>query len=284
MTIAIDDTRLDATFAALANSTRRAILARLAEGAATVNELAEPFDMTLPAISKHIKVLERAGLGRRGHRAQFRPCAIEASRTAGGLDMGGAIPVHLGVTLRPDGRLPHATSTAAGQERKPMTNNNESANAVVIERSFDAPIDLIWKMWTDPEHFKAWYGPQGATIPVAEIDVRVGGRRFVGMEMNTPNGPMQMWFTGEHLAVDEPNRLAYTESMSDENGNVQSPSAMGMPEGHPTTTEVRVELASRGPDEDGDDPHRHPGRLPWRDGLEHGVRQAGDVRRRETTM
>jgi DNA-binding transcriptional ArsR family regulator len=80
MTITVDNDRLDATFAALANSTRRAILARLAAGAATVNELAEPFDMTLPAVSKHIKVLERAGLIRRGHRAQFRPCTIEGSR------------------------------------------------------------------------------------------------------------------------------------------------------------------------------------------------------------
>lgn len=80
MTIAVVDDKLSATFAALANSTRRAILARLAEGSATVNELAEPFEMTLPAISKHIKVLERAGLVRRGHRAQFRPCAIEASQ------------------------------------------------------------------------------------------------------------------------------------------------------------------------------------------------------------
>jgi Helix-turn-helix domain len=71
---------------------RRAILARLAEGGATVNELAEPFVMTLPAISKHIKVLERAGT------------------------------------------LP--------------------GTPVVIERSFDAPADLIWRMWTDPEHFK----------------------------------------------------------------------------------------------------------------------------------
>src|SRR5467141_5426404 len=78
--MAIDDDRLDETFAALANSTRRAILARLAEGSATVNELAEPFAMTLPAISKHIKVLERAGLVRRGHRAQYRPCALDAAR------------------------------------------------------------------------------------------------------------------------------------------------------------------------------------------------------------
>ena len=47
-------------------------------------------------------------------------------------------------------------------------------DSVVIERSFAAPIALVWKMWTDPEHFKAWYGPQGATIPVARFDVRVG--------------------------------------------------------------------------------------------------------------
>ena len=123
-----------------------------------------------------------------------------------------------------------------------MTQANDFQDSVVIERSFAAPIALIWKMWTDPEHFKAWYGPQGATIPVARFDVRVGGSRFVGMEMTTPNGPMRMWFTGEHLEVAEPDRLVYTEAMSDEDGNVQSPAAMGMPEGHPTTTEVRVAL------------------------------------------
>src|SRR5262245_57238254 len=79
MKAAIDEDRLDETFAALANSTRRALLARLARGAATVNELAEPFAMTLPAISKHIKVLERAGLVIRAQQAQFRPCALDAA-------------------------------------------------------------------------------------------------------------------------------------------------------------------------------------------------------------
>jgi DNA-binding transcriptional ArsR family regulator len=77
-----DDERLTATFAALANSTRRAILARLTRGAATVNELAEPFDMKLPAVSKHLKVLERAGLIVRGQHAQFRPCALDAAPLA----------------------------------------------------------------------------------------------------------------------------------------------------------------------------------------------------------
>jgi DNA-binding transcriptional ArsR family regulator len=78
----LEEARLDETFAALANSTRRAILARLAEGEANVNDLAEPFDLTLPAISKHIKVLEHAGLITRGRRAQFRPCTIDAAPLA----------------------------------------------------------------------------------------------------------------------------------------------------------------------------------------------------------
>ena len=74
--------RLDTTFAALADSTRRAILARLASGEATVTELAEPFAMTQPAISKHLKVLERAGLISRGRDAQRRPRRLEAKPLA----------------------------------------------------------------------------------------------------------------------------------------------------------------------------------------------------------
>jgi len=73
----ITDDRLDETFAALANSTRRAIIARLADGEAGVNEIAEPFDLTLPAISKHIKVLERAGMVQRSRRGQYRLCALD---------------------------------------------------------------------------------------------------------------------------------------------------------------------------------------------------------------
>jgi DNA-binding transcriptional ArsR family regulator len=74
--------RLDATFAALADPTRRAILARLASGSASVAEIAEPFAMSQPAISKHLKVLEGAGLISRGREAQRRPCRLEAGRLA----------------------------------------------------------------------------------------------------------------------------------------------------------------------------------------------------------
>ncbi len=76
--MAMQADRLSTTFAALADPTRRAILARLTRGETSVSELAEPFDMSLPAISKHLKVLERAGLIARGREAQWRPCRLEA--------------------------------------------------------------------------------------------------------------------------------------------------------------------------------------------------------------
>jgi DNA-binding transcriptional ArsR family regulator len=73
----INADQLNATFAALAHPTRRAILARLASGECSVTELAEPFDMSMPAVSKHLRVLERAGLIARGREAQWRPCRLE---------------------------------------------------------------------------------------------------------------------------------------------------------------------------------------------------------------
>ncbi|HZC54018.1 MAG TPA: SRPBCC domain-containing protein [Mycobacterium sp.] len=124
--------------------------------------------------------------------------------------------------------------------------DNASRDAVVIERSFEAPAELIWQMWTEPEHFKAWYGPGGAAVPVAKMDVRVGGSRLVCLEVATPDGRKQMWFTGQYREVVANRRLVYTESISDEHGNVLSPSQLGMPDAHPTTTEVTVELEDLG--------------------------------------
>jgi uncharacterized protein YndB with AHSA1/START domain len=121
-----------------------------------------------------------------------------------------------------------------------MSNITVSEDAVVIERTFDAAIDLIWQMWTDPEHFKKWYGPQGFTVPVAEMDVHVGGKRLICMA--SPDGSMKMWTTGEYVEIVPNERLVYTESPADENGHVVSPSAIGLPEGYPTTTEVTVLL------------------------------------------
>jgi uncharacterized protein YndB with AHSA1/START domain len=119
-----------------------------------------------------------------------------------------------------------------------MSNKTISKDAIVIERIFDAPVDLIWQMWTQPEHFKKWYGPKGFTVPVAEMDMRVGGKRLVCMA--SPDGSMKMWTTGKYMEVVPNERLVYTDSPADENGDVVSPSAMGMPEGYPATTEVTI--------------------------------------------
>lgn len=120
--------------------------------------------------------------------------------------------------------------------------------SVHLERTVDAPIDVMWDMWTVPEHFAAWYGPAGATASVSEMDVAVGGRRLVSIEMSTPNGPMTMWFTGTHTEVRRPHRLVYTEAPCDETGAPLPPEQMGMPPGDPIDTEVVVELteADRG--------------------------------------
>lgn len=125
-----------------------------------------------------------------------------------------------------------------------MSDNNTSQDAIVMERTFDAPVHLIWQMWTAPDDFKKWYGPKGFTVPVAEMDVRAGGKRLICMA--SPDGTMKMWTTGEYLEILPNQRLVYTESPADENGNVVSPAEVGMPEGYPVTTQVTVLLEDLG--------------------------------------
>jgi uncharacterized protein YndB with AHSA1/START domain len=125
-----------------------------------------------------------------------------------------------------------------------MNDSSITEDAVVIERTFEAAVNIIWQMWTDPELFKQWYGPQGFTVPVADMDLRVGGKRLICMA--SPDGSMKMWTTGEFTEIVSSERLVYTESPADENGNVVSPSAMGMPDGYPATTEVTVLLEDLG--------------------------------------
>lgn len=115
-----------------------------------------------------------------------------------------------------------------------MSTSESTTDAVILERTFDAPIDEVWQMWADPVAFAGWYGPAGAEVPVCEMDVRVGGRRRVCMRFETPSGAREMWFTGEFLEVSEPGRLVYTEAMTDADGNP-------VPGGHPPT-EVTVEF------------------------------------------
>lgn len=123
---------------------------------------------------------------------------------------------------------------------------NDDTQWARIERRIDGAPSEVWSMWTDPNKFASWYGPNGMTIPVAEMDLSLGGKRKICMEMVTPERTMTMWFTGEFTGIDAPSRLSYTEAMCDADGNIIPPSAMGMPEGTPEMTEVVVELSEDG--------------------------------------
>ena len=110
------------TFSALADPTRRAIIARLARGEASVGELAKPFDVSLPAISRHLKVLERAGLIERGREAQWRPCRLEAQAVAGDRPLARTLPPVLAGKLRSSRSLSHHTPGEGRAPAHPQAN------------------------------------------------------------------------------------------------------------------------------------------------------------------
>lgn len=96
---------------------------------------------------------------------------------------------------------------------------------LVITRVFDAPRELVWKTWTEPERMQRWWGPKGFTAPACKIDLRVGGRYH--MCMRSPEG-QEFWTTGVYREVVEPSRLVYTDSFADEKGNAVPASHYGM--------------------------------------------------------
>ena len=103
---------------------------------------------------------------------------------------------------------------------------------IEVSRTFEAPLELLWKAWTEPEHFMKWYGPKDFTAPTCEIDLREGGRHL--WSMRSPDGK-QMYYTGSYKEVAPMDRLVFSDSMSDAEGNV-----MGMGEGIPESMDVTV--------------------------------------------
>lgn len=118
--------------------------------------------------------------------------------------------------------------------------NGIQEKQIVVSRSFDAPLELLWQAWTEPEHFMKWYGPKGFTTPECEIDLQVGGRHFWCME--SPNG-MKMYYSGTYKEIVPMERLVFTDGMTDADGNPLPPSAMGMPGDAPMTMDVTVTFA-----------------------------------------
>lgn len=125
--------------------------------------------------------------------------------------------------------------------------NAESTGATqvdhfVLERTFDAPAALVFKAWTEPEHFKQWIAPQGYTIPFCEIDLRVGGK--MKAVMRGPAG--DHWFAGEYLELDPPRKIVSTDYFCDPDGNPLQPSEIGLPESWPAVNHVTITFREEG--------------------------------------
>ena len=162
--MAID--HLSTTFAALADPTRRAILARLVQGEATVNELAEPFELSLPAVSKHLKVLQRAGLISQGRKAQWRPCRLETTPLQ---DVANWMEDYrrfwdesfqrLDEYLKELQAQAHCAGTRTGKGEHPWSRSlvpprrsrRHRIARSSMSRVFDAPRELVFQAHTDPQ-------------------------------------------------------------------------------------------------------------------------------------
>jgi uncharacterized protein YndB with AHSA1/START domain len=126
-----------------------------------------------------------------------------------------------------------------------MTNNkrngtndtNVKENEIVITRIFDAPRELVWKAWTDPEQMMRWWGPTHYTTPVCKMDFRVGGAYLYCMR--SPEG-QDFWATGVYREIVRPERIVYTDSFADEHGNVVPATYYGMDQDTPLELLVTV--------------------------------------------
>ena len=186
----VSDADLDRAFAALADPVRRAIIARLSRGAATVNELAEPFEISKQAVSKHIQVLELAGLVSRTRDAQRRPVHLEAARLEAmtawidryRLARRAAVPVarrrprtHHPIRRESGNHTEHNRQGAAVMSN-PLTLDIPAGKPWIdFTREFDAPVEAVFNAHRDPELVRQWLGPRGYEMQIERWDFTSGG-------------------------------------------------------------------------------------------------------------
>lgn len=208
---------LSAVFAALADPTRRAILAKLSQGEFSVNQLAEPFNKSLPAISRHLKVLEQAGLISRTQKAQWRPRKLETRRLKEAFhwmedyrnlwdqsltNLDRYLLTYNNITEKGDA-VYHTKVTQAGRE-------------VTFERDFEAPRELVFHMFAQAERLTTWWAPNKWSMPVCEIDFREGGTWHHCLE--GPQGERK-WVKAVYQTIRTPELIVYASTACDDAGN-----------------------------------------------------------------
>jgi uncharacterized protein YndB with AHSA1/START domain len=108
------------------------------------------------------------------------------------------------------------------------------ANKIEVSRIFNAPVELVWKIWTDPELVKRWWGPQHFTSPVANIDFRLGGKSLVSMKAPDAMGGQEFFSIWEYINIDPLRTIEFIQNLADDSGNKIDPVKVGMPPDFPT--------------------------------------------------
>jgi DNA-binding transcriptional ArsR family regulator len=193
----INRAHLDNVFAALADPTRRAILARLAEGDATVSELAAPFGLRQPTISKHLRVLEDAGLISQGRDAQRRPRALVVGGPLQAVD-GWLAPFREQWEARFDrleALLEKAAMTKMSIDRDTFT--------ITFQRMLRASRNDVFDAWTQPEQLAQWWDPTGVPLAKCAVDLRVAGTFYFENQGHSPP------FHGVYRVIERPAKLVF---------------------------------------------------------------------------
>src|SRR5512138_1514786 len=127
---------------------------------------------------------------------------------------------------------------------------NETTNAgkekLVVSRILDAPVEVVWKAWTEAEQVQRWWGPKDYTSPMCKIDLRVGGKYIFAMRAPREQGGQISYTSGVYQQIAPMERLEFTQGLSDENGNRIDPQQMGMPADFPKETHAVVTFRPRG--------------------------------------
>ncbi|WP_210481015.1 SRPBCC domain-containing protein [Naasia sp. SYSU D00948] len=117
---------------------------------------------------------------------------------------------------------------------------------VDVTRTFDAPVDRVWRAWSEADEVKKWWGPDGFTCPVAEVDLRVGGRALVAMRAPAEYGGRDYYNTWNYTLVEPHSRIEYVSNFADEEGNRRTPADLGLPPGIPDDGRHEVEFRDLG--------------------------------------
>ena len=156
-----------------------------------------------------------------------------------------------------------------------MTKNNTALKKrdLVVTRVFDAPLELVWKAWTDPEHVMRWWGPDHFTSPSAKMDFREGGTSIVCMRAPQEFGGQDMYSTWVYQKIVPMERIEFIQNLADKEGNLIDPTQLGLPPEFPRDIRTVVTLQRPGQWQNGNDGYRiRHARGRYRDGPECGDR------------